>query len=209
MTTRRPGLSLKGRGLALLAQRDHSRIELKRKLMRHARAEVEQARASEHRGGGDGPRSDANANTDADADADSDADPVALVPAADRVAEVLDWLEAHRYLNEARFTESRVHARAPKFGNLRIRHELSQHGVTLTPEALQQLAQTELERAREVRQRKFDTPPANASEQARQARFLAARGFSADVVGRLMRQVGRTVPARSVGDIENDDGEGG
>lgn len=205
MTTRRPGLSLKGRGLALLAQRDHSRIELKRKLMRHARAEVEQARASEHRGGGDGPRSDANT----DADADSDADPVALVPAADRVAEVLDWLEAHRYLNEARFTESRVHARAPKFGNLRIRHELSQHGVTLTPEALQQLAQTELERAREVRQRKFDTPPANASEQARQARFLAARGFSADVVGRLMRQVGRTVPAQSVGDIENDDGEGG
>lgn len=178
MVTRRAALSLKGRGLALLAQRDHSRIELKRKLMRHAQAEVKQARASEQRGGEDDedPR---------------DLGAAAMVPAADRVAEVLDWLQSHRYLNEARFTESRVHARAPKFGNLRIRHELSQHGVTLTPEALQQLARTEFERAREVRQRKFNTPPANATEHARQARFLAARGFSSDVVGRLMRQVGR------------------
>lgn len=197
MVTRRAGLSLKGRGLALLAQRDHSRIELKRKLMRHARAEVEQARASEHRDGEDEPCSDS--------DSDSDSDAVAVVPAADRVAEVLDWLQSHRYLSEERFAESRVHARAPKFGNLRIRHELSQHGVTLTPEALQQLAQTEFERAREVRQRKFDTPPANATEQARQARFLAARGFSADVVGRLMRQVGRAAePPSADGDNGSD-----
>ncbi len=202
MVTRRAGLSLKGRGLALLAQRDHSRIELQRKLMRHARAEVERARASEHRGAEDEPCSDS------DADAGSDSDAVAVLPAADRVAEVLDWLQSHRYLSEERFAESRVHARAPKFGNLRIRHELSQHGVTLTPEALQQLAQTEFERAREVRQRKFDTPPANATEQARQARFLAARGFSADVVGRLMRQVGRAAPAQPPSDIENDDRDG-
>ena len=196
MVTRRAGLSLKGRGLALLAQRDHSRIELKRKLMPHARAEVEQARASEHRGGKDEPHSDA----------DMDADAVAVVPAADRVAEVLDWLQSHRFLSEERFAESRVHARAPKFGNLRIRHELSQHGVTLTPEALQQLAQTEFERAREVRQRKFDTPPANATEQARQARFLAARGFSADVVGRLMRQVGRATAPQPATDSNSDTG---
>ena len=196
MVTRRAGLSLKGRGLALLAQRDHSRIELQRKLMRHARAEVEQDRAGEHRGREDEPHSDA------------DADVVAVVPAAERVAVVLDWLQSHRYLSEERFAESRVHARAPKFGNLRIRHELSQHGVTLTPEALQQLAQTEFARAREVRQRKFDTPPANATEQARQARFLAARGFSADVVARLMRQVGRVAEPQPPSDIESDDRDG-
>ena len=191
MVTRRAALSLKGRGLALLAQRDHSRIELKRKLMRHAQAEAEaeQARASEQRGeeNDEDPR---------------DLDVAAVVPAADRVAEVLDWLQSHRYLNEERFTESRVHAQAPKFGNLRIRHELSQHGVTLTPEALQQLAHTELERARQVRQRKFDTLPGNATEHARQARFLAARGFSADVVGRLMRQVGRAAEPQPATDIE-------
>lgn len=198
MVNRRAALSLKGRGLALLAQRDHSRIELKRKLMRHAQAEVKQARASEQRDGEDG---------------ENDEDPrdlgaAAMVPAADRVAEVLDWLQSHRYLNEARFTESRVHARAPKFGNLRIRQELSQHGVTLTPEALQQLAATEFERARDVRQRKFDAPPANATEHARQARFLATRGFSADVVGRLMRQVGRAAAPPLACDIESGDNAG-
>ena len=192
MVTRRAALSLKGRGLALLAQRDHSRIELERKLMRHARAEAEQARASVQRGGED----DENDEDPRDSGA------AAVVPAAARVAEVLDWLQSHRYLNEERFTESRVHARAPKFGNLRIRHELSQHGVTLTPEALQQLAHTELERARQVRQRKFDTPPGNAADHARQARFLAARGFSADVVGRLMRQVGRAAEPQPATDIE-------
>ena len=198
MVTRRAALSLKGRGLALLAQRDHSRIELKRKLMRHAQAEVKQAHASEQRGGED----DENDEDPRDLGA------AAMVPAADRVAEVLDWLQSHRYLNEARFTESRVHARAPKFGNLRIRQELSQHGVTLTPEALQQLAQTEFERAREVHQRKFDTPPANATEHARQARFLAARGFSADVVGRLMRQVGRAAGPPLASDIESGNNAG-
>lgn len=196
MVTRRAGLSLRGRGLALLAQRDHSRIELKRKLMRHARADVEWARASKRPVDQDEPHSDTNA--------DANADVAVVLAAADRVAEVLDWLQSHRYLSEERFAESRVHARAPKFGNLRIRYELSQHGVTLTPEALQQLAQTELERAREVRKRKFDTPPANAIEQARQARFLAARGFSADVVGRLMRQVGRAAQAQPASEIEND-----
>ena len=190
MVTRRAALSLKGRGLALLAQRDHSRIELKRKLMRHAQAEAEQARASEQRGGED----------------ERDSGAAAVVPAADHVAEVLDWLQSHRYLSEERFTESRVHARAPKFGNLRIRHELSQHGVTLTPEALQKLAATEFERAREVHQRKFDTPPANATEHARQARFLAARGFSADVVGRLMRQVGRAAEPQLASDFETGNG---
>lgn len=198
MVNRRAALSLKGRGLALLAQRDHSRIELKRKLMRHAQAEIKQARPSEQRGGED----DENDEDPRDLGA------AAMVPAADRVAEVLDWLQSHRYLNEARFTESRVHARAPKFGNLRIRQELSQHGVTLTPEALQQLAATEFERARDVRQRKFDTPPANATEHARQARFLAARGFSADVVGRLMRQVGRAAAPPLASDIESGNNAG-
>ena len=198
MVTHRAGLSLKARGLALLAQRDHSRIELKRKLMRHARAEVERDRASGHRGDEGEP----NVHSGSDSDA------VVVVPAADRVAEVLDWLQSHRYLSEERFAESRVNARAPKFGNLRIRLELSQHGVTLTPEALQQLTQTEFDRAREVRQRKFDMPPANAIEQARQARFLAARGFSADVVGRLMRQVGRVAEPQPASDIENVDRDG-
>jgi NAD(P)-dependent dehydrogenase (short-subunit alcohol dehydrogenase family) len=43
---------------------------------------------------------------------------------AEEVEAVLDWLQAQRYLCEERFVESRVHARASRFGNVRIRREL-------------------------------------------------------------------------------------
>ena len=90
----KPRLSLKGRGLQILSQREHSRSELRRKLLAHAKAAV------------------------------LSADPPVELPspdAAEQVEAVLDWLQAHRYLSEERFVESRVHARAARFGNLRIR----------------------------------------------------------------------------------------
>jgi regulatory protein len=148
----RPRLSLKGRGLQILAQREHSRSELRRKLLVHARA-----------------------------DAAEEANP------AEQVEAVLDWLQAHRYLCEERFTESRVHARASRFGNLRIRQELAQHGVALTAEAAQQLKDSELARARDVWSRKFGQPAADAPERARQVRFLAGRGFSSEVIRRVVQ----------------------
>lgn len=182
----RAPLSLKGRGLALLAQRDHSRVELKRKLMPHARALVLAEIAAE-----------AEAKANAQGEAESFVAPIELAPddqaapnAADRVAEVLDWLQARDYLSDARFAESRLHARSAKFGNMRIRHELAQHGVKLTPEAIKRLKESEFERARELQSRKFGHPPANANEHVKQSRFLAGRGFSTDAIRQVMRLVG-------------------
>ena len=174
---KRAALSLKGRGLALLAQRDHSRVELKRKLMPHARALV---------------LADLAAEAEAQAVALSAPAPESTpVPsAADRVNEVLDWLQARDYLSDARFAESRTHARSAKFGNLRIRQELSQHGVALTPESAQRLKDSEFERARELQSRKFGRSPATAAEHAKQSRFLAGRGFSTDAIRLVMRLVG-------------------
>ena len=151
--------SLKARALRWLAQREHSRAELRRKLMQHAVA---------------------------GAQAGAEAESPALAPAA-RVEALLDWLEAHRYLSQDRFVESRVHARASRFGNLRIRQELQQHQVTLPAEALQALKDSELHRARSVHQRKFAELPQGAAEHARQARFLAGRGFSPEVIRRVLR----------------------
>jgi regulatory protein len=156
----KPRLSLKGRALQLLAQREHSRLELRRKLLRRVRD-----------------------------DACRD-DTVVQGTLADRQAEVeavLDWLQAHRYLSDERFVESRVHARASRFGNLRIRQELSQHGVELTPAIAGDLRDSEKSRAREVQQRKFGSQPATPADRARQARFLAGRGFSAEVVWQVLR----------------------
>ena len=100
---------------------------------------------------------------------------------------MLDWLEAHQHLSQERFVESRIHARAPRFGNLRIRQELKQHQVALPPQAAQALRDSELQRALAVRERKFDALPSNLAERARQARFLAGRGFSPDVIARALR----------------------
>ncbi len=161
--------SLKARALQWLAQREHSRAEMQRKLLPHARALAAQVEAD----GGD--IGDA-------------ADPTT------RVVEVLDWLEANRYLSQQRFVESRIHVRAARHGNLRIQQELAQHGLALDPDAAQSLKASEIDRAREVWSRKFDTPAADAAGRARQARFLTGRGFSAETVRRVLRESARGVP---------------
>ena len=169
----RPPRSLKSWALQLLAQRDQSRLELRRKLLRHLQRDAAQAALA----GGAEPDA---AVTEADA-----ADPAAAVDA------LLDWLAANGFLSDERFVESRVHAREGRFGNLRIRSELAQHGVAAPPEVAEALAASELSRAAAVRERRFGVVPASAAEHAAQARFLAGRGFSPEVVQRLMRQLRR------------------
>jgi regulatory protein len=152
----KPRLSLKGRGLQILAQREHSRSELRRKLVQHARKVPE----------GEAPPQ-----------------PSVL---AEQVDAVLDWLAAGKYLSEERFVESRIHARAARYGNLRIRGELAQHGVSLSAEAARQLKDSELARAREVWARKFGRVALDAAERARQVRFLVSRGFSSGIIQRVV-----------------------
>lgn len=159
----RPGRvpSLKVRALQWLAQREYSRAELRQRLLKVA-----------------GERAAADAS-DADVEGEADLDA--------RVDELLDWLQAHRYLSDERFIESRVHARAARYGNLRIRQELAQHRLALSPDAEQSLKDSELARAQQVWSRRYGTPPQSPAERARQARFLTSRGFSAEAVRRVLR----------------------
>jgi regulatory protein len=102
------------------------------------------------------------------------------------VEALLDQLVAQGHLSDARFVESRVHARHARFGNHRIEHELRQHGLVLDPELRQQLHVSELARAHEVWRKKFGSLATDATGRARHARFLAARGFSAEVVHKIV-----------------------
>ena len=151
-----PQRSLKARALQWLALREHSRAELRRKLLPWAV-----------------PPAD---GTDTE-----------LEPAAVQVERLLDWLSANRFLCEDRFREARVHARSARFGNLRIRQELKTHELELGAEMAQALAASELQRACAVRAKKFPTGPADLAGRARQARFLAGRGFSPEVIQRALR----------------------
>ncbi|MEJ6001499.1 regulatory protein RecX [Paucibacter soli] len=154
-------LSLKARAIGLLAQREHSLAELRRKLMRLTRQSKDAAAQDGEVAGQD--------------------------PAAE-VDALLVWLQAQGYLSETRFVESRIHARSQRYGNLRIQQELAQHGLRLEAEQLTRLKDGEFERARQIWQRKFGgEAPVDAAARAKQMRFLAGRGFSPEVIRRVLR----------------------
>jgi len=105
------------------------------------------------------------------------------------LAAALDELAAKDFINEARVVQSVVHQRAPRMGAARVRQELQQKGVdpAAIAEAVAGLQESETSRAFEVWRRRFEAPPQDAKERARQMRFLMARGFSGAVVAKVLR----------------------
>ena len=94
-------------------------------------------------------------------------------------------LEERKQLSNERFAEQRAHVLARKYGPARIRHDLKAKGIS--PELVDRVpSEGELERARAILQRKYGDPAASREERARRARFLQGRGFSADVIHRLV-----------------------
>jgi regulatory protein len=108
------------------------------------------------------------------------------------LARALDELTAKGFISEQRVIESVINRRSAKLGTARIRQELQSKGLDRDAviEAVATLQTTELERAREVWRRKFDsksnaTQPTPA-ERTKQMRFLATRGFGAEVIRRVV-----------------------
>lgn len=101
----------------------------------------------------------------------------------------LDELQARGFIDEQRVVDSLVHRRAGRLGAGRIKQELQAKGLDAERVALAvaSLKASEVERAREVWRKKFGVLPADAAERARQARFLAARGFGGEVIRRVLR----------------------
>ena len=102
---------------------------------------------------------------------------------------VLDELEKRNWLSDARATTQWVDAKRGRFGTQRIAHELRQKGIpeNLITDALPQLKETELDAASEVWQRKFGVQPQDSKEKAKQIRFLQSRGFSMEVIFKVLK----------------------
>lgn len=101
------------------------------------------------------------------------------------VAAVLDFLVSKNFLSNERFAEVRAHWLARKYGAAKIRQDLSAKGVP--DELLERIsAEGELERAKAILARKYRQPATTREERAKRARFLQSRGFSGDVIGRLV-----------------------
>jgi regulatory protein len=138
-------LSLKGRALRALAGRDHSRVELERKLG-----------SFEEESG--------------------------------QLAKVLDELQAKGFLDEQRAADSLAHRRGQKLGTARVVQEMRARGIEADAieNATQHLKVTEIERAREVWRKKFGSPAQDAAERGKQMRFLITRGFSSEIIRRIV-----------------------
>ena len=107
----------------------------------------------------------------------------------DEIPELLDDFERRGWLSEGRVVEQILASRRQRFGVRRIVHELREKGVSdaAIAGAQERLKDSELESAREVWRKKFGVFPTDAREKARQMRFLQGRGFSSDVIRRLLR----------------------
>ena len=105
------------------------------------------------------------------------------------LAKALDELQARDFINDGRAIESVIHRRAGKLGASRIKQELAAKGLSgeAVAEAMDQLKATELERAREVWRKKFGTAAQDAQQRSKQIRFLISRGFTAEVVRRVVQ----------------------
>ena len=147
------------RAMRLLAAREHSVAELRRKLR------------SGRTPGGAGKRVRGKGCDDA-------------------LESVLDTLQRGGLLSDVRFAEAFVHSRVERGqGPAKIRAGLRERGVAreLVDDALDFEPDFWRERAVRAHAKRFgEAPPADRAEWAKRARFLAARGFAAEIVYRTL-----------------------
>lgn len=107
------------------------------------------------------------------------------------IESALQRLTEEGLLSEARYLESFVAYRARAgYGPQRIREELGQRGLVRADidQALRESGIDWFEQLRETWQRKFSGQlPGDVRERAQQGRFLAYRGYSLEMIGRLLR----------------------
>ena len=105
-----------------------------------------------------------------------------------KIEAVLDDFEERGWLSDERFAEALVRRRSERYGMRRIQGELERAGVPTTHSSklLQTLKETEYQRAYELWLRKYGVKAQDQKERARQYRFLASKGFSSEIVTKII-----------------------
>jgi regulatory protein len=105
---------------------------------------------------------------------------------------LLGEFEGKNWLSDRRFAESYVADHRARAGSVKLAYDLRQRGVDdgIIQAVLSENHASELERACEVWNRKFGAAPADATEKARQIRFLQSRGFTSSVIQTIIRGSG-------------------
>ena len=111
-----------------------------------------------------------------------------LAPHAESAAALLfllDELEKKQQLSDERYAEVRSNWMARKYGAARIRQDLKAKGVG--EEVVARISSTgELERAKAILARKYRDEASTREEKARRMRFLQSRGFSYEIIKKVL-----------------------
>jgi regulatory protein len=99
---------------------------------------------------------------------------------------LLTGLTQKNQLSEERFAEERARRLSRKYGAARIRQDLKAKGVSQELISRFSSSDDEMQRAREILERKYRTPAATREEKAKRMRFLQSRGFSSEIIFRLL-----------------------
>jgi regulatory protein len=115
-----------------------------------------------------------------------------LAASPEEIPELLDDFERRGWLSETRVVEQVLASRRRRFGAQRIARELREKGISdsAIANAQQQLRESELDAARAIWRKKFGRLPHNATERARQLRFMQGRGFALETVLRIIKHGG-------------------
>ena len=102
---------------------------------------------------------------------------------------VIQSLETEGYFSETRFAQSFARRRGERYGVARVKQELNGHKLdsTLMEATVDTLKKSEFVRGFEVWSRRFDALSTDSAGRIKQQRFLAGRGFSMAVIGRIIK----------------------
>jgi regulatory protein len=172
VSSKKQSPSLKARALRLLSQREHSRLELAKKLSAYLSLQAKAERAGNAQ---DHDQENSQADTPA-------------ISHEIQITAVLDDFEKRGWLSDARYAEALVRRRSERYGVRKIKDELQRAGVSSDASAtlLDGLKNTEFERAKELFDRKFGGIAEDQKMRARQYRFLVSKGFNPEIVAKVI-----------------------
>ena len=109
---------------------------------------------------------------------------------AEELKGLLTGLKQKNQLSEERFAEERARRLSRKYGAARVRQDLKAKGVSEELIARFSSSENEMQKAREILERKYRTPAATREEKAKRMRFLQSRGFSSEIIFKLLSSRG-------------------
>lgn len=110
----------------------------------------------------------------------------------DRLIEsILDDLQRGNWQSDTRYAAQLSKVKGERFGVARLKYEFKQKGLDdeLVQHELGLLKSSEFERAKAIWHKKFGAPPVDLKEKAKQVRFMASRGFTFEIVSKIIKNL--------------------